>query len=554
MSPKDAEPTENAKPQSKEQAGNSVPRVSLNDLWAHLRSMAGRGLAAVRRSLSSAGRAFGQLGSEFRLTWEFYSTNGELFTDYVRDLIGSSISRAEIKLRREHESAQFEWNHQNWSLQLPDCCVVCGDSTDRNWIDEESSVLDIRPAIFLPVIAFVLSLIAFGAGFPWLIVFIAPLAACMFARNACVELPGRIRYRRCTEHLGKTAYPDVRAFRLHHDTLIVRVGRRSVMNAYFESVRESAGKHAGKRPPKPQFAESPPKKTAEPTPQRTTIPLSDTPAAPVEPEAAEEPDDTILLQDLPEPESVTSVDTSETADQAELVDNDEEDDSDADVLEVLPFDDSDDDETLDSDVFEDDTAAGDAEEFDEDEIVSIDDADLIFEEPDDDSSANDDPADEDPVDEHLAADETPAESDEAEPPAQPVANSETVPVSSPDPAGDDSGPQTTHLITMWEVPVDLRPNGGDIEEFLAMCATAIMNALGHQISDLGLDITPLERQVTCGCNDFSITFDLTFDRSTDVQLVAAEMAKASDDFINTLRSQGVPSFLNDYRAYKAAGN
>lgn len=239
----------------------------------------------MKKLMVATQRTLSQLITELRQTFLFYTSIGDQIADYCRDLIGNSVSRAEISLPRQHESPMFSWNHQEWSVQMPDCCVVCGEATTTDWIDEQTSVTDMRPALFLPAIALVLGVLSMGWGFPWWTVWVTCLIAAGAARRLSVQLPGRIRYRRCEDDCDVTAFPHVRAFCLLKDKLIIRVGRRSVMNAYFESEQEASRNRAGKR--RKRKSRTSPETTA-PKPRRTSIPLADDAAVPDDTQSEEE--------------------------------------------------------------------------------------------------------------------------------------------------------------------------------------------------------------------------------------------------------------------------
>ena len=157
---------------------------------------------------------------------------------YTRDLWSQVEPRAlpqnyssrqrEIRVSATEEYKNAEWDGERWQVELPPCCVVCGQHTNDDWQDEARTVPNLFWPLWAPACGLGVGLIQSIFWSIWLLPI--PVAAGFVLgyvhRN---ETDVRVRFRRCREHAECKRYPRLR---LSGNELVIRVGRRPVKIAF----------------------------------------------------------------------------------------------------------------------------------------------------------------------------------------------------------------------------------------------------------------------------------------------------------------------------------
>jgi len=181
----------------------------------------------------------------------------------------------EIWLRTEHLDSRVEHVDGGWQVQLPDCCVVCGDPAAGNSRRIKIDVVDYS----LPTAVLGLGLIVgFSVGFFFVSILLvlvivggAAVIALRLPRPTVVQLD----YGMCAAHTDRD---DLPAARLHSQTLIVEVGAQSVRRMF--ATRGSQGAPGTVVVPTKGYSAVPPIMLAKP--ERTvpeSIPLYEEPSS-----------------------------------------------------------------------------------------------------------------------------------------------------------------------------------------------------------------------------------------------------------------------------------
>jgi hypothetical protein len=159
----------------------------------------------------------------------FYRAHGRDLWEQLREYIGASgdstARQRQIAVTGLDVYKNAEWNGTRWDIRLPECCVVCGQASHRDWDDEVRSVVNPFWPLWAPLgglgLGIVVSLF-FGSNWFLPILIVAGFIVGYLCRN---ETEVRIRYRRCHKHAEFTSYPELRSI---VDRLVLVVGQPSV--------------------------------------------------------------------------------------------------------------------------------------------------------------------------------------------------------------------------------------------------------------------------------------------------------------------------------------
>lgn len=174
-----------------------------------------------------------KLLAEFRTTLDFYIANrkalGMAFADRFALLPKSVSAGRDIRLSEEDHDDDATRTETGWDVRLPDCCVVCGEPTDREWLNEVKPVLDLSWPMFAPVVG-----LCGGIVLNWYFdnrwcLPIALIAGFIAGHRGSRKLEVRLRLKRCAEHSQRTTVPSLRAVA---SDLVVRVGNRRVKQKF----------------------------------------------------------------------------------------------------------------------------------------------------------------------------------------------------------------------------------------------------------------------------------------------------------------------------------
>lgn len=171
--------------------------------------------------------------AEVRKTLDFYLANrkalGMAYADRFALLPKSMSAGRDIRLSEEDHDDDATRTDAGWDIRLPDCCVVCGEPTDRDWQNEVKSVLDLSWPMYAPLVGLVGGVVLnwyFDTrwGLP-----LALIAGFVAGYRGCRQLEVQLRLKRCAEHVQRVNVPGVRAVA---GDLVVRVGNRRVKQKF----------------------------------------------------------------------------------------------------------------------------------------------------------------------------------------------------------------------------------------------------------------------------------------------------------------------------------
>jgi len=166
---------------------------------------------------------------------EFYWTNRaglwQLFAEYV-PFFREHGNRKEIRVSGDDKHDKVSFDGELWSVELPDCCVVCGEPVDGRWNSEQRSVPNLTWPLLAPLngllLGFVIGVIFWTGWIRWLMP-LGLLAGLLIGYRLKSEVLVTVRFHRCREHLNRTRIPTLRTFR---KSLIIGVGDRSVWRQF----------------------------------------------------------------------------------------------------------------------------------------------------------------------------------------------------------------------------------------------------------------------------------------------------------------------------------
>ena len=199
----------------------------------------------------------------------FYWSQRKALWQYTVDLIPflqEHGSRRNIPISRSSTSGHACFDGENWQVDLPDCCAVCGEPAESRPIEETRQVADLVWPFWAPIAGI---LVGFFLGLmlsSWLTLF-ALLAGIGFGYAGRGEQTLLLTFRRCHRHEDRSGLPTARLFR---GSLIVGIGHRSVLRQ-FRELRKMK-ELSNWSPPAPPAAEEP---TETATPARMPLAGSD---------------------------------------------------------------------------------------------------------------------------------------------------------------------------------------------------------------------------------------------------------------------------------------
>lgn len=163
----------------------------------------------------------------------YYRSNQLAFKEYLSEfavgLQSARVRRREIRISAEDDVGMAWYSKDGWHVNLPDCCVVCGEPAQRDWTQETVHVPDVAWPFWAPIVGFVGGFVLMLlAQWFWLWP-IGLLLGFLYGYNCRESERVVLRYRRCDRHMQATRIPHLRLF---SEFLIVRVGHRSVKQLF----------------------------------------------------------------------------------------------------------------------------------------------------------------------------------------------------------------------------------------------------------------------------------------------------------------------------------
>jgi hypothetical protein len=146
-------------------------------------------------------------------------------------------ARRELRVTAEEQNDAVAFENGQWRVELPDCCVFCGEPADGEWNREQRSIPDLTWPFLSPVLGLLFGIAVWifrwdseGRWFVPLGLIAGFLIGYRLRREAVVT----IGFRRCREHLNRTRIPSLRIFR---KTLIIGIGDRKVWRQFHHGDR-----------------------------------------------------------------------------------------------------------------------------------------------------------------------------------------------------------------------------------------------------------------------------------------------------------------------------
>ena len=247
---------------------DSTPRPSTGQTDALLDdstvSLVTRGAQWVR---TAALRFFRLLKAAVVFYWQQRRRLYRFVQDYVRLLLMPRDQR-EIRLAADDSLSSILFDDSRWEVELPDCCVVCGASTSRDWEEKSETTVDLMtPTLALAggvVAGLVLSLFFWKL---WILP-ICILAGMLlgFAERRTIDV--HLRLKRCDRHVNHHRIPKSV---VSGDHLVLTVGHRSVKLQFYSAVESSS---PSADPLGRTGSSGGDSQTSSPHAGRTTIPLA----------------------------------------------------------------------------------------------------------------------------------------------------------------------------------------------------------------------------------------------------------------------------------------
>ena len=149
--------------------------------------------------------------------------------DYDPSLLDYGTRRREIRLSPDELPPDAHFDESGWTVQLPDCCVVSGELTDRGWNVEDREVEDVTWPVWIPVISFPVSLVlAFSFG-SFVIIPATVLGGMLLGYRLRRKQNVHITFKRSAEYAQRVKTPRLRLF---GKQLIIRTGNRKVRDRF----------------------------------------------------------------------------------------------------------------------------------------------------------------------------------------------------------------------------------------------------------------------------------------------------------------------------------
>lgn len=187
------------------------------------------GVAKAGNALSRwAASSFDYVRKVVGYYWSHRALLKEYIAVHVLKLKPSENRQREIRLKIDDNIAGAEFDDRGWKVRLPDCCVVCGQRTSRDWEQEISRHENLAWALYAPLFgaaAGVLVAVMFGK---WLLP-VGIVAGFALGYQFRSQTPVELTFRRCEKDQGNKKLPRVRLF---SDVLIIRVGQTSIRQRF----------------------------------------------------------------------------------------------------------------------------------------------------------------------------------------------------------------------------------------------------------------------------------------------------------------------------------
>lgn len=165
--------------------------------------------------------------------FRYYWSNRELLKEYVAvhvmNIKPSGYRQREIQISSEEPIPGADFGKDGWKVQLPDCCVVCGRRTDRDWQTDSSVQENLAAPLWAPVLGTAAGLLlAVLVWSRWMLP-VGIVAGFALGYRYRSQTRVEVRFRRCEQDSDNHKFPRVRLF---SDLLIIRVGQSSVRQKF----------------------------------------------------------------------------------------------------------------------------------------------------------------------------------------------------------------------------------------------------------------------------------------------------------------------------------
>jgi len=186
--------------------------------------------------LRRAGRFFGWLAEMVyrrgRKSGAFYWSQRRAFwayfSEYSPGLQEPKIVRKEIRFSTDEDSKLARYSKEGWVVEMPNCCVVCGEPSDCKWINETRWVDNLGKPFWIPIAAIGVGLLLSLFYQAYWILLVAIFFGFLLGNLQRSSIRVDLKFQRCKVHEEKTSVPHVRLF---GEQLILRLGGRSARQA-----------------------------------------------------------------------------------------------------------------------------------------------------------------------------------------------------------------------------------------------------------------------------------------------------------------------------------
>lgn len=151
--------------------------------------------------------------------------------EYILDARFSGNRQREIRITPDNTSDAAELTEWGWDVKLPDCCVVCGEPTKRDWSAQTERFENLKGAFWLPIVTTLCATVL--AVFFWnkWIILLGPLAGMLLGYLSRSQTKVKLRFRRCQKDADNKRFPHTRCF---SNLLIVGVGSSIVRQKWIQ--------------------------------------------------------------------------------------------------------------------------------------------------------------------------------------------------------------------------------------------------------------------------------------------------------------------------------
>jgi uncharacterized OB-fold protein len=178
------------------------------------------------------------LGQQALTALPFYWTQRKALRSVLGELIQPLRSpqdlAREIRISPAHLERIGKRTSTGWVIELPDCCIVCGELTNTPATSDSRDAWDLTWPVVAPAAVVSFGLLAsLLLCTPWLFLLavpLAPLAGALVRRKSTIGLS----VWRCDQHRNRLDLPQLWSF---GNTLVVRTGDAQVVEAFHEPDR-----------------------------------------------------------------------------------------------------------------------------------------------------------------------------------------------------------------------------------------------------------------------------------------------------------------------------